>query len=101
VLAKSGIDPTRSSDLGKPRGLPRPRNGKRDNLQTIRGLGQLDETALNNLGIFHLDQIVEWDQRAILWLENHAFARGRRGREDWQGQARALIGDASDIRVTR
>ena len=101
VLARSGIDAARSSDLGKPRGLPRPRNGKRDNLQAIRGLGQLDETALNNLGVFHFDQVAEWDQRSILWLENHAFARGRIAREEWQAHARALIGDASDIRVLR
>jgi len=99
VLARSGIDPDTSTHadaaFGKPRGLPYPRQHQRDNLRQINGLGPLDESTLNNLGIYHLDQIAGWDQKEVLWLENHAFARGRIGREDWQGQARALLDGAA------
>ena len=98
VLAANGINPAEQGTraqaaFGKPRGLPQPRNGRRDNLKQINGLGPLDESTLNNLGVYHFDQIAGWDQKEVLWMENHAFARGRIGREDWQGQARALIDD--------
>ena len=94
VLARNGIDAEASvadAGFGKPRGLPHPRQHQRDNLRQINGLGPLDESTLNNLGIYHFDQVAGWDQKEVLWLENHAFARGRIGREDWQGQARALL----------
>lgn len=87
--------------FGKPRGLPAPRNGVRDNLKQIDGLGPLDESSLNNLGIYHFDQVAAWDEREILWLENHAFARGRIGREQWQAQARTLAGDGDTLRARR
>jgi NADH-quinone oxidoreductase subunit E len=102
VLAANGIDAgdgTRAqSFFGKPRGVPHPRNNRRDNLKQINGLGPLDESTLNNLGIFHFDQVAGWDQKEVLWLENHAFARGRIGREDWQGQARSLMVDSEAAR---
>ena len=56
-----------------------------------------DESTLNNLGIYHFDQIAAWDEREVLWLENHAFARGRIGREDWQEQARELQAGGDEI----
>lgn len=95
ILARNGLDPAQSetraqASFGKPLGLPKPREGGRDDLKRINGLGPLDESTLNNLGIFHYDQIETWDEREVLWLENHAFARGRIGREDWQAQARDL-----------
>jgi predicted flap endonuclease-1-like 5' DNA nuclease len=102
VLAANGIDAgdgTRAqSSFGKPRGLPQPRNNRRDNLKQINGLGPLDESTLNNLGIYHFEQIAGWDQKEVLWLENHAFARGRIGREDWQAQARSLMVDSEAAR---
>ncbi len=90
VLARAGIDPQASPHTGKPRGLPRPRAGGKDNLRRINGLGALDESTLNNLGVFHFDQIAGWDEAQVLWMENHVFARGRIGRENWQQQARDL-----------
>jgi len=106
VLAANGIDPaehgTRAqAAFGKPRGLPQPRNGRRDNLKQINGLGPLDESTLNNLGVYHFDQIAAWDQKEVLWMENHAFARGRIGREDWQAQAKALIDAEAARRADR
>ncbi len=53
-------------------------------------MGALDESTLNNLGVFHFDQIAGWDEAQVLWMENHVFARGRIGRENWQQQARDL-----------
>jgi len=87
--------------FGKPPGLPHPRDGRRDNLKRIDGLGPLDESMLNNLGVYHFDQIAKWDQREVLWLENHAFAVGRIGRENWQDQARELAADRDATRALR
>ena len=92
VLAQAGIDPESSRQSARPKGLPRPRQGRRDDLKQINGLGALDESTLNNLGIFHFDQIAGWNEAQVLWMENHVFARGRIGQEQWQEQARALAG---------
>jgi NADH-quinone oxidoreductase subunit E len=92
VLAKAGIDGESPGHVGRPKGLPRPRNGTRDDLKRIDGLGALDESTLNNLGVFHFDQIADWSEAQVLWMENHVFARGRIGRESWQQQAKELAG---------
>lgn len=89
VLAQAGIDDA-SSQGTKPRGLSHPRRGTKDNLQRINGLGALDESTLNNLGIFHFDQIADWADTHVAWMESHVFVRGRIAREDWQRQARDL-----------
>ena len=95
VLARNGVPGDRQAALGKPKGLPRPRDGERDNLKQINGLSPLDESTLNNLGIFHFEQIAGWTAAEVLWLENHVFARGRIGQEGWQQQATALVGEGA------
>jgi predicted flap endonuclease-1-like 5' DNA nuclease len=37
----------------------------------------------------------------VLWLENHAFARGRIGQESWQQQAGELAGERAAQRAAR
>jgi predicted flap endonuclease-1-like 5' DNA nuclease len=106
VLARNGVAPADGDTreqlaFGRPRGLPHARNGGRDDLKQISGLGPLDESALNNLGIYHFDQVAGWTEREVLWLENHAFARGRIGRERWQAQARALAGGDAVLTARR
>lgn len=91
VLVQSGIDPEEISGRGKPPGTSRPRDSSSDDLKQIVGLSPLDEQTLNNLGIYRFEQIAGWDHTEILWLENHAFARGRIVREDWQTHARRLL----------
>ena len=94
VLARAGIDGETARQSARPKGLPRPRNGSRDDLKRIEGLGALDESTLNNLGVFHFDQIAGWSEAQVLWMENHVFARGRIGHENWQQQARDLAATA-------
>jgi predicted flap endonuclease-1-like 5' DNA nuclease len=96
VLAKAGIDADASRQSARPKGIPRPRNGKKDDLKQIAGLGALDESTLNNLGVYHFDQIAGWTEPQVLWMENHVFARGRIGHENWQQQARDLAPPAGD-----
>lgn len=106
VLARNGVDAAEQdvrnqAAFGKPPGLPQPREGRRDSLKRIEGLGPLDEVTLNNLGIYHFDQIAKWTEREVLWLENHAFAVGRLGREGWQDQARELLAERDATRALR
>jgi predicted flap endonuclease-1-like 5' DNA nuclease len=106
VLARNGVDAAEpdaraQASFGKPPGLPQPRDGRRDSLKRIDGLGPIDEVTLNNLGIYHFDQIARWTEREVLWLENHAFAVGRIGREEWQDQARDLLAERDATRALR
>ena len=91
VLARAGIDIDTEIQEERPKGLGRPRNGIKDDLKRINGLGALDESTLNNMGVYHYEQVARWNAAQVAWMENHVFARGRIGREDWQAQARALI----------
>jgi predicted flap endonuclease-1-like 5' DNA nuclease len=76
--------------FGRPASLPGPRDGRKDDLGQIKGLGPAIESALNGLGIYHYDQVADWDQKAVVWVENHFGFKGRVGRERWQEQARDL-----------
>lgn len=82
--------PATHHGFGRPEGLPSARDGGADNLKQIKGITPPLETSLNSLGIFHFDQIAAWDQKAVVWLDNHLSLRGRIGREKWQEQARSL-----------
>ena len=76
--------------FGRPAALPAPRDGSRDDLGQIKGLGPAIESSLNGLGIYHYDQVADWDQKAVVWIENHFGFKGRVARERWQEQARDL-----------
>lgn len=76
--------------FGRPAGLDAARDGGKDDLGQIRGLGPAIESSLNGLGIYHYDQIADWDQKAVIWVENHFGFKGRIARERWQEQARDL-----------
>ncbi|MVS97795.1 hypothetical protein [Devosia marina] len=75
-----------SSQL-RPPDLPAPRDGKADNLQEIKGIGPKTESALNDLGIYHYDQIAAWTAAHIDWLEGRIAVKGRIRREQWVEQA--------------
>jgi NADH-quinone oxidoreductase subunit E len=72
--------------------LKKPRSGKADDLKKIKGLGSKLEERLNDLGIFHYDQIAEWTDDQVAWVDARIEARGRIERDGWVGQARALAG---------
>lgn len=82
--------PSRAGGFGRPASLDAPRDGRKDDFGQIKGLGPAIESALNGLGIYHYDQIADWDQKAVVWVENHFGFKGRIARERWQEQARTL-----------
>lgn len=88
--------------FGHPETLPEPRGGLSDDLRRIKGVTPDLAHALNRIGIFHFDQIAEWDQKAIVWLDHHLSLRGRIGREKWVEQARTLTdAHAKSVRPIR
>lgn len=69
--------------LSAPRGAP-------DDLKKIGGLGPILEQKLNDMGIFHFWQIAALGPDEIDRIEDELNVKGRIGRDDWVGQARAL-----------
>jgi predicted flap endonuclease-1-like 5' DNA nuclease len=82
--------PRPAGGFGRPPALPAPREGGKDDLGRIKGLAPAIASSLNGLGIYHYDQIADWDQKAVVWLESHFGFKGRIARERWQEQARDL-----------
>jgi NADH-quinone oxidoreductase subunit E len=82
--------PQARTPFGAPAPLPEPRGGQKDNLKLIKGIGPRIEHGLNELGVYHFDQIAGWDSQTVVWVENHFSFPGRIGREKWIQQAREL-----------
>lgn len=75
----------------KPELLSSPRNGKKDDLTQIKGLGPKMQEKLNTAGIYHFDQIASWTEADFEWLEaNTAFA-SRAKKDNWVSQAKSFI----------
>ena len=61
-----------------------------DDLKRISGVGAKIEEILNGLGIYHYDQIAQWSEANINWVDDHLKFKGRILREDWCSQAKTL-----------
>ncbi len=82
-------------DLGTaPLQLDAPRDGVKDNLTRIKGIGVKIEESLNSKGIFHFDQIASWGADEIVWVDHNIAFPGRVVREEWVKQAELLASGA-------
>ena len=82
-----------ASAEAKPAGLSAPHGGKADDLKVIEGVGPALEKLLNELGIFHLDQIAGWGAPEVAWMDGNLKGfKGRVTRDKWVAQAK-LIGE--------
>ena len=88
--AKILAEPIATGKMERPRGIAAARGGKADNLQRISGVGPKNEGILNNLGIYHFDQIAAWTPEQITWVDDHLRFNGRILREEWIRQASLL-----------
>jgi NADH-quinone oxidoreductase subunit E len=78
----------------KPRGLKAPRKSGADDLKLIKGVGPKLEALLHSLGFFHFDQIANWSEAELAWVdENLEGFKGRVIRENWVQQAKAFLSD--------
>jgi NADH-quinone oxidoreductase subunit E len=78
----------------EPERLDGPRPGREaDDLKRIGGIGPKIEGILNELGIYHFDQIARWTPAEVAWVDTRLKFRGRIEREGWIAQAKELAGD--------
>lgn len=69
-------------------GIPRPKG--KDELQKIEGIDASLEELLNQLGIYHYDQIAKWSDKNAQWVEEYLDIEGQITQENWMGQAKSI-----------
>ena len=91
VSANVVLGDEQSGDMEQPELLKAARDGKRDNLKLIWGVGPNVEELLNKLGVYHFSQIAAWTERNLKWIDqNLEDFRGRAVRDKWIEQAKKL-----------
>lgn len=79
------------SDEHKPEFLSAARSGKADDLKLIWGVGPKLEQLLNEMGVFHFDQIAAWTEENLAWVDQKLGSfRGRAVRDRWIVQGGVL-----------
>ena len=77
----------------KPELLKRPRSGIGDDLKLIWGVGPKLEKMLNDMGVWHFDQIASWTKAELKWIDERLEGfKGRAERDEWVMQAKKLAG---------
>lgn len=61
-----------------------------DDLKKIKGVGEVNEGKLHDVGIYRFQQIADWNEYNIWAFNQHLSFSGRIEREDWVGQAKKL-----------
>jgi len=77
-------------DDWKPAGLTA-KPGEVDDLKQIKGIGPVIEKTLHGLGIYQFQQVADFTEDNIAWVDNHISFPGRIQREDWVGQAKKIV----------
>jgi small subunit ribosomal protein S2 len=78
------------ADIPAFKGIDAPR-GEADDLKRITGISPKLEQQLNDKGVFHFWQMVDFDAAAVAALDRELRLRGRITRDDWVGQAKKLV----------
>ncbi|WP_394358495.1 NADH:ubiquinone oxidoreductase [Halocynthiibacter halioticoli] len=74
----------------KPRTMKAPRKAGADDLKKLKGVGPKLESTLNELGIWHFDQVAKWGAAEIAWVDERLKFKGRIERDGWVDQAKIL-----------
>ena len=75
----------------KPALLESPREGKGDDLELIWGVGPKLAKMLNEMGVWHYEQIACWTPAELAWVDARLTGfKGRATRDDWVSQAKKL-----------
>ncbi|HLQ20383.1 MAG TPA: NADH:ubiquinone oxidoreductase [Tabrizicola sp.] len=75
-----------------PSRLSAPRGGVADNLKEIEGIGPAMEKLVNEMGFFHFDQIANWSEADVAWVDaNLKGFKGRVTRDRWVAQAKIIV----------
>jgi NADH-quinone oxidoreductase subunit E len=71
--------------------LKKPRSGKGDDLKLIWGVGPKLEKMLNDMGVWHFDQIASWGKAELNWVDDRLEGfKGRASRDEWVKQSKKL-----------
>jgi NADH-quinone oxidoreductase subunit E len=79
----------------RPLVIEAPRGSGPDDLQRIKGVGPINEKRLQDLGVYHFDQIAAWVRSEIRWVGTYLSFPGRIDREQWVVQAAKLAAGGS------
>jgi len=86
----------------QPKGLTAARDGQADDLKKIEGIGPALEKLCHELGIFHFDQIAQWGEAEIAWMDSNLKGfRGRVTRDKWVSQAKIIVTEGMDAFLER
>lgn len=81
--------------VAKPDGpdrLSAPRKGKADDLKELEGIGPALEKLCNSLGFYHFDQIANWSDADVEWVDaNMKTFKGRIVRDKWIAQSKIIV----------
>ena len=82
---------SRANQGTKPKTLEAPLDGTADNLKKIKGVGPKLEQLCNRLGFWHFEQIANWTDDEVAWVDaNLEGFKGRVTRDNWVEQAKLL-----------
>ena len=86
----------------KPPTVTAPRPGGADDLKRITGIERSTEERLQQLGIYHYDQIAAWSVAEVAWIEtNVKRAKGRVTRDKWVAQAKLIVSEGVEAFLIR
>ena len=74
----------------KPLILTSPKPSGKDELIKIKGINNKIESDLNNLGIYHFEQISKWSNKNCEWVEEFLLLPGIARNNQWVEQAKIL-----------
>ena len=95
ALAKSRGEPPAPA----PEMLGAPRGGRADDLKLINGIGPKLEALLNEVGVWHFDQIAAWKAKDIAHVDERLVGfHGRITRDEWVKQAKVLAAGGAATR---
>ncbi|GHC58189.1 NADH:ubiquinone oxidoreductase [Neogemmobacter tilapiae] len=76
----------------RPPTLNAARGGLADDLKIIKGIGPKLEQMCQRMGYFHFDQIANWTEAEVAWVdENLEGFKGRVTRDRWVVQAKVIV----------
>jgi predicted flap endonuclease-1-like 5' DNA nuclease len=81
----------------KPLVLSSPKPIGKDNLKKIKGIDSKIENDLNNLGIYHFEQISKWSNKNCDWIEEFLHFPGCAKRNQWVEQSKILFSGKETI----
>ena len=87
--SKVAAKPTAGKPAKKPMAvkLAKPVGGKPDNLTLINGIGNVIEKKLHDLGVFHFEQVANWNDEQAAHFSKIVGFPGRAKREGWMKEA--------------